>query len=212
MADRANAARSRRNRKHSTEPSDALLDEHRMIPLVYLPETYGIAPRVHFQAAKLGRVHAASGKPLGGTMSFRTKVFLSITATVVLAVWMVAAVVSTLVTQSFERRDAAAHRIPGRPIPARIRSPRRRRGAPHRCRRQLGCGCSAWPSISAAAAADTAQYYARRRRWRKSSRSISSSWSGRTAPSSVRPSGPRASDTRKTGWRSRWIGKRKAFS
>ncbi len=39
-------------------------------------------------------------------MSFRTKVFLSITATVVLAVWIVAAVVSTLVTKSFERRDA----------------------------------------------------------------------------------------------------------
>ena len=39
-------------------------------------------------------------------MSFRTKIFLSITATVVLAVWVVAAVVSTLVTQSFERRDS----------------------------------------------------------------------------------------------------------
>ncbi len=39
-------------------------------------------------------------------MSFRTKLFLSITATVVLAVWVVAAVVSTLVTQSFERRDS----------------------------------------------------------------------------------------------------------
>jgi signal transduction histidine kinase len=39
-------------------------------------------------------------------VSFRTKVFLSITATVVLAVWVVAAVVSTLVTQSFERRDS----------------------------------------------------------------------------------------------------------
>src|SRR5258708_6326727 len=39
-------------------------------------------------------------------MSFRTKVFLSITATVVLAVWIVAAVVSTLVSDSFERRDA----------------------------------------------------------------------------------------------------------
>jgi two-component system, NtrC family, nitrogen regulation sensor histidine kinase NtrY len=38
-------------------------------------------------------------------VSFRTKVFLSITATVVLAVWVVAAVVSTLVSQSFERRD-----------------------------------------------------------------------------------------------------------
>jgi len=31
----------------------ALLDEHRVIPLVYLPETYGIAPRVH-QIAKTG--------------------------------------------------------------------------------------------------------------------------------------------------------------
>lgn len=39
-------------------------------------------------------------------MSFRTKVFLSITATVVLAVWIVAAVVSALVTRSFERNDA----------------------------------------------------------------------------------------------------------
>jgi two-component system nitrogen regulation sensor histidine kinase NtrY len=38
-------------------------------------------------------------------VSFRTKVFLSITATVVLSVWVVAAVVSTLVSQSFERRD-----------------------------------------------------------------------------------------------------------
>jgi two-component system nitrogen regulation sensor histidine kinase NtrY len=39
-------------------------------------------------------------------VSFRTKVFLSITATVVLAVWMVAGVVSALVTRSFERLDA----------------------------------------------------------------------------------------------------------
>ena len=38
-------------------------------------------------------------------MSFRTKVFLSITATVVFAVWMVAGVVSALVTKSFERLD-----------------------------------------------------------------------------------------------------------
>jgi len=38
-------------------------------------------------------------------VSFRTKIFLSITATVVLSVWVVAAVVSTLVTQSFQRRD-----------------------------------------------------------------------------------------------------------
>jgi two-component system nitrogen regulation sensor histidine kinase NtrY len=39
-------------------------------------------------------------------VSFRTKVFLSIASTAVLSVWIVAAVVSTLVTQSFERRDA----------------------------------------------------------------------------------------------------------
>ena len=39
-------------------------------------------------------------------MSFRTKVFSSITATVVIAVWIVAGVVSMLVSQSFERRDA----------------------------------------------------------------------------------------------------------
>ncbi len=39
-------------------------------------------------------------------MSFRVKVFLSITATVVVAVWIVALVVSTLVTNSFEIRDA----------------------------------------------------------------------------------------------------------
>jgi two-component system nitrogen regulation sensor histidine kinase NtrY len=39
-------------------------------------------------------------------VSFRTKVFLSITVTVVLAVWLVAGVVSVLVTTSFERLDA----------------------------------------------------------------------------------------------------------
>lgn len=39
-------------------------------------------------------------------MSFRTKIFLSITATVVFAVWIVAGVVSALVTKSFERRDS----------------------------------------------------------------------------------------------------------
>jgi two-component system nitrogen regulation sensor histidine kinase NtrY len=39
-------------------------------------------------------------------MSFRAKIFLSITGTVVLAVWIVAGVVSTTVTKSFERREA----------------------------------------------------------------------------------------------------------
>jgi len=38
-------------------------------------------------------------------MSFRSKVFLSITVTVLIAVWVVAAVVSALVTNSFERRE-----------------------------------------------------------------------------------------------------------
>jgi two-component system, NtrC family, nitrogen regulation sensor histidine kinase NtrY len=38
-------------------------------------------------------------------VSFRTKVFLSITTTVVITVWIVASVVSTLVTSSFERQD-----------------------------------------------------------------------------------------------------------
>jgi two-component system nitrogen regulation sensor histidine kinase NtrY len=39
-------------------------------------------------------------------MSFRNKVFLSITVTVLIAVWVVAVVVSALVTDSFERREA----------------------------------------------------------------------------------------------------------
>ena len=38
-------------------------------------------------------------------MSFRSKVFLSISATVVIAVWVVGAVVSALVSNSFERRE-----------------------------------------------------------------------------------------------------------
>ena len=38
-------------------------------------------------------------------MSFRTKVFLSIAATVVVAVWIVAGIISALVTKSFERRE-----------------------------------------------------------------------------------------------------------
>jgi signal transduction histidine kinase len=43
---------------------------------------------------------------VGRAVSFRTKIFLSITATVVVTVWAVAAIVSMLVTQSFEKRDA----------------------------------------------------------------------------------------------------------
>jgi two-component system, NtrC family, nitrogen regulation sensor histidine kinase NtrY len=43
---------------------------------------------------------------LGAAVSFRAKVFLSIAATAILSVWIVAAVVSALVSDSFERRDA----------------------------------------------------------------------------------------------------------
>jgi signal transduction histidine kinase len=39
-------------------------------------------------------------------VSFRTKIFLSITVTVLIAVWAVALTVSSMITQSFERRDA----------------------------------------------------------------------------------------------------------
>jgi signal transduction histidine kinase len=39
-------------------------------------------------------------------MSFRTKIFLSITVTVLIAVWAVAFTVSSMITQSFEKRDA----------------------------------------------------------------------------------------------------------
>ena len=42
---------------------------------------------------------------MGLPVSFRTKIFVSITATVVFAVWIVAGVVSLLVSKSFERRD-----------------------------------------------------------------------------------------------------------
>ena len=54
----------------------------------------------------VGTLPSGRGSVSPRAVGFRTKVFLSITATVVLAVWIVAGVVSTLVTQSFERRDA----------------------------------------------------------------------------------------------------------
>ncbi len=51
MADRAAAIdASKPDSLYQTER--ALLDEHRIIPLTYLPDTYGIAPRVH-QVAKI---------------------------------------------------------------------------------------------------------------------------------------------------------------
>ena len=46
--DRANVLdRSKPETLYQLERS--LLDEHRIIPLLHLRETYGIAPRVHFQ-------------------------------------------------------------------------------------------------------------------------------------------------------------------
>ena len=43
---------------------------------------------------------------MGDALSFRSKVFLSITVTVVIAVWGVSLAVSSTITDSFERRDA----------------------------------------------------------------------------------------------------------
>jgi hypothetical protein len=43
----------------------SLLDAHRILPLVHLRETFGIAPRVHFQAPAEG---GPGGRPMGGTV------------------------------------------------------------------------------------------------------------------------------------------------
>ena len=69
--------------KLCTKLERSLLDEHRIIPLVHLRETYGIAPRVHFQSSTSDTFASASGRCLGTAVSFRTKVFLSITAATV---------------------------------------------------------------------------------------------------------------------------------
>jgi len=71
-----------------------------LIPLLYLPAVYGISPRVHgWDAAQKQDPFVLHLEIFGSThdgalMSFRSKVFLSITGTVVLAVWIVAGVVS----------------------------------------------------------------------------------------------------------------------
>ena len=84
--------------------------EHRIIPLAHLRETYGIAPRVHFQPSAPIRSRCIWKTPWITAVSFRTKVFLSITGTVVLAVWVVAAVVSTLVSAIVRAQRRPAHR------------------------------------------------------------------------------------------------------
>ena len=126
------------------EAERAMLDAHRVIPLVYLPEVYGIAPRVHQlgNARRSASRSAASGKRLGGPMSFRTKVFLSITATVVIAVWIVAGVVSTLVTQFVRASRRAAHRGTGLPVPREFDRRGARSCAPLRCHREFGRGAA----------------------------------------------------------------------
>ncbi len=91
-------------------------------------------------------------------MSFRTKVFLSITGTVVLAVWIVAAVVSTLVTQSFERRDALRSAV----ILSQMQREMARRGADVARRVEAVAGSDQVQRLAAniGGPLDTSQYFA----------------------------------------------------
>ena len=91
-------------------------------------------------------------------MSFRTKVFLSITAAVVLAVWLVAVVVSALVTQSFERQDAQRTTS----LVAQFRREFDRRGADVARRVDAVAGSDTVERLAVnlgGGRADTAQYY-----------------------------------------------------
>ncbi len=90
-------------------------------------------------------------------MSFRTKVFLSITGTVVLAVWIVAWVVSTLVTQSFERRDAQRTRA----LVSQLQREFDRRGADVARRVEAVAGSDEVQrlAVNLGAHLDTAQYF-----------------------------------------------------
>jgi two-component system, NtrC family, nitrogen regulation sensor histidine kinase NtrY len=90
-------------------------------------------------------------------VSFRTKIFLSITATVVLAVWIVAAVVSALVTQSFERRDAQRTAA----VASQLQREIERRGADIARRVQAIADSDEVQrlAVNFGAQADTAQYY-----------------------------------------------------
>ena len=91
-------------------------------------------------------------------MSFRAKVFLSITGTVMVAVWIVALVVSTLVTNSFEVRDAQRTAA----LVSQFRGEFDRRGADVARRIEAVANSEAVQQIAVnlgASKADTAQYY-----------------------------------------------------
>ncbi|HEV2689884.1 MAG TPA: ATP-binding protein [Bryobacteraceae bacterium] len=91
-------------------------------------------------------------------MSFRTKVFLSITATVVFAVWIVAWAVTVLVTKSFERRDAQRTTM----LVSQFRREFDRRGADVARRVDAAANSDAVQRIAvnlSSVQPDTAQYY-----------------------------------------------------
>lgn len=91
-------------------------------------------------------------------MSFRNKVFLSITVTVVIAVWIVAGTVSAMVSRSFEQRDAQRTRT----LVSRFRQEFERRGAEVARRIETVANADIVQRIAVDLSApqpDTAQYY-----------------------------------------------------
>ena len=91
-------------------------------------------------------------------MSFRTKIFLSITGTVVLAVWIVAMVVSALVTRSFERRDMERTAA----VVSELQKEMEQRGADivRRVEAAAGSDAVARLAVNLGGQLDTSQYYA----------------------------------------------------
>ena len=85
-------------------------------------------------------------------MSFRTKVFLSISITVVIAVWIVALSVSSTITQSFEKRDSERMAA----LVTQFRREFDRSGA--EVARRVGAIASSDAIARLAASPDTAQY------------------------------------------------------
>ena len=91
-------------------------------------------------------------------MSFRNKIFLSITVTVVIAVWIVAGTVSAMVTNSFERRDAQRTST----LVSQFRQEFERRGAEVARRIETIANSDVVQKIAvdlSTAQPDTAQYY-----------------------------------------------------
>jgi len=91
-------------------------------------------------------------------VSFRTKIFLSITGTVVLAVWIVAMVVSALVTRSFERRDMERTAA----VVSELQKEMEQRGADivRRVEAAAGSDAVARLAVNLGGQLDTSQYYA----------------------------------------------------